>query len=235
MSKNEELNEIAKNSKYLSMCNEYMIKYSSRLFERFFCGDSCLELGPAEGVMTSFLIKRFKNLTVVDGSDVFCKNIEKNFPEVTVVNSLFEEYELNQQFDTIILGHVLEHVDDPVKVLSKVMKNLKQNGVLIASVPNSNSIHRQAALEMGIIKSVDELSELDLFHGHKRVYNLNSLVEHFKEADLDIVKSGGYWLKPLSNKQIEESWSESMLEAFFVLGERYPDIAAEVYVVARVR
>ena len=40
-------------------------------------------------------------------------------------------------------------------------------------------------------------------------------------------------MKPLSNAQIESQWTPQMLEAFFQLGERYPDIAAEIYVVAR--
>ena len=43
---------------------------------------------------------------------------------------------------------------------------------------------------------------------------------------------GGYWLKPIANSQIEQSWTPEMLEAFMQLGEQYPDIAAEIYVIA---
>ena len=43
---------------------------------------------------------------------------------------------------------------------------------------------------------------------------------------------GGYWIKPISNAQIDAQWSAEMLDAFMRLGERYPDIAAEIYVVA---
>ena len=50
---------------------------------------------------------------------------------------------------------------------------------------------------------------------------------------LEIEAFGGYWLKPLSNGQIEQDWTPQMVEAFMKLGERYPDIAAEIYVVAR--
>ena len=39
-------------------------------------------------------------------------------------------------------------------------------------------------------------------------------------------------MKPVSNAQIEASWTPEMVEAFMVLGERYPDIAGEIYVVA---
>ena len=43
---------------------------------------------------------------------------------------------------------------------------------------------------------------------------------------------GGYWLKPVSNRQVEELWTPAMPEALVTLGDRYPDIAAELYVVA---
>ena len=35
------------------------------------------------------------------------------------------------------------------------------------------------------------------------------------------------------NAQIEATWTAEMVHAFLKLGERYPDIAAEIYVVAK--
>jgi hypothetical protein len=37
----------------------------------------------------------------------------------------------------------------------------------------------------------------------------------------------------VSNRQLEETWTPEMIEAAMAVGERYPDIAAEIYVVAR--
>ena len=54
----------------------------------------------------------------------------------------------------------------------------------------------------------------------------------FMSAGLRIDVFGGYWLKPLSNSQIESQWTQAMLDAFMQLGERYPDIAGEIYVLA---
>ena len=39
-------------------------------------------------------------------------------------------------------------------------------------------------------------------------------------------------MKPLSNGQLEAQWTAPMIDAFMQLGERYPDIAAEIYVIA---
>jgi 2-polyprenyl-3-methyl-5-hydroxy-6-metoxy-1,4-benzoquinol methylase len=42
-----------------------------------------------------------------------------------------------------MLTHILEHVDDPVQVLKIAKKFLKEDGVLIADVPNAHSLHRE--------------------------------------------------------------------------------------------
>jgi hypothetical protein len=85
---------------------------------------------------------------------------------------------------------------------------------------------------MGLIDFEEQLNEADRHHGHRRVFNPESFRKVFLDAGLEIEIFGGYWLKPVSNGQIERDWSDEMLMAFMKLGERYPDIAAEIYVVA---
>jgi len=77
-----------------------------------------------------------------------------------------------------------------------------------------------------------KLNDTDRHHGHRRVYDPESLRADVHAAGLRIRVFGGFWLKPVSNAQIEETWSDAMLDSFFALGERHPDIAAEIYVVA---
>jgi hypothetical protein len=36
----------------------------------------------------------------------------------------------------------------------------------------------------------------------------------------------------VSNAQTDEWFTDEMIDAFLALGERYPDIAAEIYVIA---
>lgn len=145
---------------------------------------------------------------------------------------MFEDYKPNKLFDNIILGHVLEHVVNPVDILKLVSSWLAPNGVIIAAVPNCNSLHRQAAVNMGLLDSTKQLNSQDIANGHRRVYSLDELKDDFSFANLDIVASGGYFLKPLSNGQIERDWSDEMLDAYLELGEKYPDIAGEIYIVA---
>ena len=228
------LNEIAKHSLYSAGANSEMIKHSFVVASRYLVGGSILELGPAEGVMTSMLISTGKKLTLVEGSEIFCRQLQNDFPDASVVHSLFEEFDPKEKkFDNIILGHVLEHVEDPINILKIAKKWLTPKiGRLFAAVPNSRSLHRQAAVLMGLLPQEDSLNEMDRYHGHRRVFNPETFRNAFLQAGLKIDIFGGYWLKPVSNKQIEDSWTSEMLNAFMQLGERYPDIAGEIYVVA---
>jgi 2-polyprenyl-3-methyl-5-hydroxy-6-metoxy-1,4-benzoquinol methylase len=225
---------IANSSLYAAGVNSNTIRYSFDIAQRYFVGSTLLEMGPAEGVMTELLITTGKKITVVEGSKLFCRDLQKRFPNATIIHSLFEEFKPKQSFDNIILGHVLEHVEDPIAILTRAKQWLTPNtGRLFAAVPNARSLHRQAAVIMGLLKSEDALNETDIHHGHRRVFNPESFRNIFYQAGLDIEIFGGYWVKPVSNRQIEETWTPEMLDAFMQLGERYPDIAGEIYVVAR--
>jgi hypothetical protein len=85
---------------------------------------------------------------------------------------------------------------------------------------------------MGILPDEHALNETDRHNGHRRVFDPDALRETVSGAGLRILHMGGYWLKPVSNGQIEATWTAEMLEAFMQLGERYPDIAAETYIIA---
>lgn len=228
----ERLQSIAKDSWYSKGVNTKMIEYSIEIFARHIKAGSILELGPAEGIGTKLLLKRFSDVTIVEGASCFCNQLKQKYPDINIINCLFEDYEPERKFNNIILGHVLEHVENPVALLKRIKSWLNDDGRILCAVPNSESIHRQAAVHMGLLKHTNELNEADIHHGHRRVYNIESLIDDFSKAGLKISKSGGYWLKPISNKQIEDSWNIEMLDAFMKLGEKYPYIAAEIYVVA---
>jgi len=228
----EDLLRIARNSQYAKGMNTYSIHHSFQVLSRFVRGEKLLELGPAEGVMTDQLAGLDGDLTVVEGAEIFCEDLKRRHPNITVVHSLFEEFRPAHSFDTIVMGHVLEHVEDPVAILRLAGSWLSNGGRIFAAVPNSRSLHRQAAVLMGLLPFEETLNDLDRHHGHRRVFNPETFRHAFLEAGLTIEVFGGYWLKPLNNNQIEQTWNDSMIEAFMQLGERYPDIAGEIYVVA---
>jgi len=228
----EHLDRISQDSLYAAGVMPVAIRYSFKILKRFLQGENLLEMGPAEGVMTELLATTDKAITLVDGSSSFCQDLRERFPQMVVVDALFEEFETDERFDTIVLGRVLEHVQDPVEILARARRWLKPCGRIFGAVPNARSLHRQAAVIMGLLRQEDELNDLDKHHGHRRVFNPETFRNAFYQAGLKIETFGGYWIKPVSNAQIEEHWTAEMLEAFMQLGERYPDVAAEIYVVA---
>ena len=234
------LETVANDSWYEDQMGLAMIRHCFRIFRRYIRpGDKVLEMGPAEGTMTELLLRDGFEVEVCEGSSTFAHMLRERFPapshSLLVHEALFEEFEPVDRFDVIILGHVLEHVEDPVAILQRLKDWLvPETGRVLIAVPNARSLHRQAAVVMGLIPTEYAMSEKDLHHGHRRIYNPESLRADFIAAGLSIEVFGGYWLKPLSDRQLEEQWSPEQLSAYMALGERYPDIAAELFIVASI-
>jgi 2-polyprenyl-3-methyl-5-hydroxy-6-metoxy-1,4-benzoquinol methylase len=210
-----------------------LIAYRYKTLQPHLRGPIGLELGPAEGQMTKFLIKDFKSLTVVDGAPALL-NLIPDYPNIIKVHALFEDFNPTTQFDTIVLEHILEHVDNPVELLERIKNWLAPMGKILLGVPNGNSIHRLAATKMGILKHPCELNPRDLAQGHRRVYTRETFRFDIEAAGLKIIKMGGVFFKSLSNKQIQDSWTEEMLEGFYELGKDFPEYSADIYAVCEI-
>src|SRR5437588_11970535 len=77
----------------------HMIHYSTRVLRRHWRGTRCLELGPAEGLMTGPLSEAFSRLVCVDGAEQFCDDLRKKYPSAQVMCSLFEDFDTDEIFD----------------------------------------------------------------------------------------------------------------------------------------
>jgi SAM-dependent methyltransferase len=194
-------------------------------------GPRLLELGCGDGVMTELLRPHAERLTVVDGSTTLLDAISSE-PPIEKVHVLFEKFEPDCSYETIVVEHVLEHVEDPVALLRSVRGWLAPGGKALIGVPNANSLHRLAAVKMGILESPTDLGDRDRDVGHRRVYTLDGLRADVEAAGLTVRDAGGVFLKPLTADQIEAHWSEEMVSGFFELGKEFPEIAAELSFVA---
>ena len=207
-------------------------EYSLGIVKRHLVGKRVLEVGPADGHMTRGLVEDF-DLTLVEPSETLCQKLRQSFPGARVITTLIEDFIPSERFDSILLCHVLDHVRDPEQVVRLAAGWLSPEGKIIAIAPNSESLHRQAAVRMGLLPVVNAFSERDQAQGKRRIFNREEFQQLFSSAGLEIEFFGGYWLKPVSNRQIEQQWTPEMIDAFFAMGERYPEIAAEIYLVAR--
>lgn len=216
--------------------NGVLVKLRYQELARYYKGKSCLELGCADGEGTKLLINHFERVVAVDGSKKQIERAKNNLPndKVSFINTLFEDLMLQEQFNTVILAHILEHVTDPLAVLTIAKKHTSPNGVIIIDVPNANSIHRQAGVLMGLLADEHELNEADRSIGHQRVYDFDALTNHISQAGLTVIERGGVFLKPFSNTQMARYLDDQAVMAFNELGKRHPNLAAEIYCVCKI-
>jgi 2-polyprenyl-3-methyl-5-hydroxy-6-metoxy-1,4-benzoquinol methylase len=218
--------------------NDWLIARRYQRLKDFFVGTECLELGSAEGMGTGFLLEGFEKVVAVDGSEVAIDEVKRRFdsPKLETVHSFFEDLDLKgRTFSTIVMAHILEHVDDPKRVLLHARNFIDKDGVMIIDVPNGNSLHRQVGVKMGLLKEKTELNEADLSIGHQRVYTPETFRSELEACGLEIVRVGGMFIKVLSNSQTEKVFNEEQLEALFWVGEDNPEIAAEIYAVVKLK
>lgn len=211
-----------------------MISFRYQALKPYLVGPDGLELGPAEGEMTQFLIEDFANLTVVEGSADLLGQIPDRY-NLKKVHALFEDFNPGRRFNTIIMEHILEHVNDPLALLRKAKEWLLPGGKILIGVPNGHSVHRLVAVKMGLLAHPCELNSRDHDLGHRRVYTQDTLRSDIENAGFTVVEMGGVFFKPLSNKQIQDYWTEDMIAGFHKLGRDFPEHAAELYAVCSLR
>lgn len=207
-----------------------VIRKSFDIFKPFFKQGKALELGPGNGTMTQLLAKYFNELTVVEGAATLLNQIPEQ-ANLEKVHSLFDDYNPGKCFDTIIMNHVLEHIEYPLPLLEKIRNWLADDGVFILGVPNAKSFHRLAAVKMGLLQSEYALNERDHALGHYRVYDLPSLKQDALQAGFKIADEGGIFLKFLSNKQIEERLDDAIVNAYFEIAPDFYENAAEIFLI----
>lgn len=210
-----------------------ILKQGYRSIRPHFTGKRCLELGCADGAMTEHLLDDFETVVAVDGASEYCELVRSRLSSdrLDVICSLFEDFRPERQADTIIMAHVLEHVKDPVKILQRAESWMRDDGRIIIIVPNGNSLHRQVAVEMGLLQRPDEIDDHDEELGHRRVYLPDELRDHITQSGLKLRNMGGVALKPLTNSQMNELLDEEIQDAYLQMGDQYPKIAAECYAI----
>ena len=92
-----------------------------RSFMPFFVPGNVLELGSFRGDFTKRLLPHFGQVTCVEASQAAAAEAAATLgSRVEIIHSTFEEVELTTRYSNIVLTHVLEHLDDPIKVLKRI-------------------------------------------------------------------------------------------------------------------
>ncbi len=133
-----------KDDKYISQ-----IKFKKYYFEKlinkisnFINKDmNVLEIGSYYGVLGSVLKNKVKSYSGLElsthGSNYAKDNYDLNIYNETIENHLKKRI----KYDLIIMADVIEHFNDPFKVLSQINELLNQNGKLILTTFNIDSLY----------------------------------------------------------------------------------------------
>lgn len=202
-------------------------------------GNIALEMGCSDGYSTSILSDLVERLDVVDGSKRMLEKLEDEVVKkenVTFIYSLFEDLVYENKYDNIFCSYVLEHVVDPFQILEIAYRALKPGGRLFITVPNGQALSRQMALDMGLLTDLYELTENDLAHGHRRVFDLPQLQNLIEKSSFKLLEKGGTFVKEFAdfqlNKMIEnEIIGKDQLYGMEKLAERYPGLSGSIYAI----
>ena len=151
-----------------------------------------LDIGCGEGTRLAGLINKNKEKEGrgIDISNTAIQMAKKNYPYLNFIKSDLENIPFkNDTFDLCYSAYVLEHLDNPEKLLEEARRLLKSNGVLILIAPNYGSPNRSSPcykgsrikkLVFGYIKDL-----LKIFSNNKLDWNKVTPISSKKKYEID--------------------------------------------------
>ncbi len=212
--------------------NTIQLKWYPERIARFTKGaKSLLELGLGHGITVNAFNPHFERHVVVDASPAVIANFRDKYPDskVKIVESYFESFEIEERFDVIVFGYILEHVDDPVRVLRHFRRFLSPGGRMFATVPNAEVMNRRLGHLAGMLADMEELSEHDHLLGHKRYYTVESLKSDLEAAGYRVLRMEGIYLKPLTTRQmLSLELDPRIIDALCEMAVDYPELSCGI-------
>lgn len=205
--------------------------YPERIVQFSKGASSLLELGLGHGITASIFESYFKRHVVIDASPAVIQNFRQRFPDskVQIAESYFETFETPERFDVIVFGYILEHVDDPIRILKHFRHCLTPGGRMFVTVPNAEVLNRRLGHLAGLLPDMQQLSEHDLLLGHKRYYTVGSLRKDIVKAGYAIKRMEGVYLKPLTTSQmLSLNLDDKIIKALCLAAIDYPELSCSI-------
>ncbi|OGY12671.1 MAG: hypothetical protein A3A58_00210 [Candidatus Blackburnbacteria bacterium RIFCSPLOWO2_01_FULL_41_27] len=111
-----------------------------QIIAKFSSPGKILEVGSSVGTLLSLFKDEGWEVLGVEPSRFAAKQATGR--GIPTKETTFEKTTLiGNSFDVVIFNHVLEHVEDPSRVLNKTCKVLKKDGLVLVDVPNFGSLN----------------------------------------------------------------------------------------------
>jgi SAM-dependent methyltransferase len=190
--------------------------------------DKVLELGIGHGYTSHLFAQYYRQYSVIDGSASVIARFRTQYPTsgAQIVHSYFEEYDTAEKFDVIVMGFVLEHVDNPQQILRQFRQYLEPSGRCYVAVPNAESLHRRFGHAAGLLPDLVALGDADKAFGHMRLYTAASLSKELDDCGYRVVAREGIFLKPFTAGQIASlNLKAEILDGMCKVGVGYPELS----------
>lgn len=204
--------------------------YAERIISFSPSGD-LLELGIGHGATIERFHSAYDRYVIIEGSEEIISSFlcKDTLPNVQIINTLFEEYDAEDTFDVVIMGFILEHVEEPGFILRRYKKFLKPQGVLYVTVPNARALHRRIGFEAGILQDIYGFNEYDRTAGHRRYFDSSSIVELVEGCGYRVERMEGLFLKPITTAQMDAlNFSSEIYQALLKIGVAYPELSNSI-------
>jgi 2-polyprenyl-3-methyl-5-hydroxy-6-metoxy-1,4-benzoquinol methylase len=202
--------------------------YPARILQFVGEAHSLLELGLGYGITAQVFGQHFARHVVIDASPAVIDNFRRCHPEsaAVIVESFFETFAGDERFDVIVLGFVLEHVDDPVQILRHFRQFLTARGRMFVAVPNAEVLNRRLGHLAGLLPDMQALSEHDHLLGHQRYYTVETLRRDIAQAGYTVERLEGIYLKPLTTRQmLDLELDRRIIDALCRQAIAYPELS----------
>ena len=188
-------------SKYSYEINLSSDSAAAKLIKLVGTGKKVLEVGCAAGSQSKVLKMEFCCTVIGIEIDADCASEAAKYCKRVIVANIetidLEQELCGEKFDVVTFADVLEHLYDPAASLQKVAAVLKDNGYIVASIPNIAHASIQFEMMMGNFR-YRNIGLLD--ESHIKFFTLNSINELFV--------STGYCIEALDRVICEPSMTE---------------------------
>ena len=145
-------------------------KYQISLIKDYLNG-SLLEVGAGKGGLAANYINLLDDVTLIEPDKNLYNFLKKKFKKkLSIKNQSIRK--VKNKFDVVIYFDVLEHIKDDLKEVINAKKRLKDDGILIFSVPAFQIFY----------------NEFDKSVGHFKRYNKKDFQEISKKTNLKIIE-----------------------------------------------
>jgi SAM-dependent methyltransferase len=212
--------------------NEILLTwYPQRIVMNSQGATSVLELGLGHGFTTNIFSEKYARHVVLEGSPAVIGNFRSKYPDckAEIVETWFEVFDTDERFDVIVMGFILEHVDDPFQIISRYRRFLAPGGRMFLAVPNAEVLNRKLGHLAGLLDDMETLSENDLLLGHKRYYTVRTLTDEIIRAGYKVDRMEGIYLKPFTTSQMMSlSLGKNVIQALCEVGVDYPELSCGI-------